>query len=241
MSHRSPASDAPSPIVLNEVIPWGRTLEEYRRMFSLSDDDLNRRLLGCGDGPASFNAEMAAQNKRVTSIDPVYQFSGDEIRRRFDEVYPQMVEAARDNAGKFNWDAIQSPDQMGQQRRNALERFLADYDQGKREMRYLNTTLPDLPFQDNEFDLALCSHLLFTYSHLLDASFHLKAAREMVRVAREVRIFPLVTLNGRPSHHLNSLLSELKQAGIQPEIIEVNYEFQIGGDQMLRLWSAESS
>ncbi len=39
---------------LTDVIPWGRSLDEYRRMFLLSPDDLGGRILGCGDGrPAS--------------------------------------------------------------------------------------------------------------------------------------------------------------------------------------------
>lgn len=235
MQSENLTTKAPPPIVLNEVIPWGRSLEEYRRMFALTDDDLDRRLLGCGDGPASFNAELTAQSKRVISIDPVYEFSREEIRQRFDDVYTQMVEAARDNRDKFNWDIIHSPDEMGHRRRNALNRFLDDYDVGKQQGRYLNETLPDLSFADRQFDLVLCSHLLFTYSHLLDASFHLHAAIEMLRVANEVRIFPLLTLNGRPSSHVEFLQRELTKYKISFEIIEVDYEFQVGGNQMLRL------
>ena len=37
---------------LHEIASWGRSFEEYRRMFSLSDADLSGRILGCGDGPA---------------------------------------------------------------------------------------------------------------------------------------------------------------------------------------------
>jgi hypothetical protein len=37
---------------LSEVIPWGRSFEEYRRMFALTDEDLAGRILGCGNGPA---------------------------------------------------------------------------------------------------------------------------------------------------------------------------------------------
>ena len=33
-------------------------------MFDLSAADLGRRILGCGDGPASFNAELTAQGGR---------------------------------------------------------------------------------------------------------------------------------------------------------------------------------
>ena len=41
---------------LDQVVPWGRSFDEYRRMFALTDADLSRVILGCGDGPASFNA-----------------------------------------------------------------------------------------------------------------------------------------------------------------------------------------
>ena len=40
---------------LNDVVPWGRTLEEYREMFLLSDEDMLKSIAGFGDGPASFN------------------------------------------------------------------------------------------------------------------------------------------------------------------------------------------
>ena len=48
---------------LEQVVPWGRSLAEYRAMFALSEADLQRRILGCGDGPASFNAEMTAAGR----------------------------------------------------------------------------------------------------------------------------------------------------------------------------------
>lgn len=50
------------------------------------------------------------------------------------------------------------------------------------------TELSQFPFSDNEFDLALCSHLLFTYSDLLSLEFHLEAIAELLRVARNVAI-----------------------------------------------------
>jgi hypothetical protein len=43
-------------MILNSIIHWGRNLKEYKDMFVLSDDELeNASILGCGDGPASFN------------------------------------------------------------------------------------------------------------------------------------------------------------------------------------------
>ena len=51
---------------LENVVPWGRNLEEYTRMFELSDPDLDGRILGCAVGPASFNARGGCPGKAVT-------------------------------------------------------------------------------------------------------------------------------------------------------------------------------
>jgi hypothetical protein len=67
---------------LDKVLPWGQSFDEYRRMFALSDDDLEGRILGCGDGPAAFNAEATRRGARVVSCDPLYVFTADEIRGR---------------------------------------------------------------------------------------------------------------------------------------------------------------
>jgi hypothetical protein len=60
---------------LSEVIPWGRSFDEYRLMFGLSERDLAGRILGCGDGPACFNAEATDKGYTVISCDPIYAFS----------------------------------------------------------------------------------------------------------------------------------------------------------------------
>ena len=44
-------------------------VQEYRRLFALTDEDLVGRILGCGDGPASFNAEATARGHAAASCD----------------------------------------------------------------------------------------------------------------------------------------------------------------------------
>jgi hypothetical protein len=71
---------------LHNVVSWGRSLTEYQPMFALSEGDLQKRILGCGDGPASFNAEMTSSGRQtVTSVDPLYTFSLPDIARRIAE------------------------------------------------------------------------------------------------------------------------------------------------------------
>jgi hypothetical protein len=49
-------------------------------MFSLNPADFERKIMGCGDGSASFNAELTKRGGNITSVDPVYYFSADQIR-----------------------------------------------------------------------------------------------------------------------------------------------------------------
>lgn len=92
---------------------------------------------------------------------------------------------------------------------------------------------PCLPFHDREFDLCLCSHLLFTYSEQLSADFHEKAILEMCRVAGEVRIFPLLDMSGKLSPHLHPVCECLRRHGYAWDTVRVDYEFQRGGNRML--------
>ena len=67
-----------------EAVPWGRSFNEYCRMFHLADECLQQSILGCADGPASFNAEMSRQGHPVVSCDPLYHLTTDQIKQRID-------------------------------------------------------------------------------------------------------------------------------------------------------------
>ena len=202
-------------------------------MFDLSDADLSKPIVGVGDGPASFNAEMHEQGRRVVSCDPIYVFPGEQIRSRVEATHDQLVEFARQHRDTFVWRHIESPEHMGRVRLDAMQRFLADYDAGLHDDRYLAASLPALPFADGQFELALCSHLLFLYSGQLSLDFHIAAVMEMARIAREVRVFPLLQLGNTPSPHFEPVRAELSRRGYENEVRRVPYEFQKGGNEML--------
>jgi hypothetical protein len=230
---------------LKEVIPWGRSFEEYRRMFSLTDGDLAGRVLGCGDGPASFNAEATALGHRVVSCDPIYAFSAGEIERRVEECYDTVIAQVKRNPDGFMWTHFRDPDHLGQCRLAAMRRFLTDFEQGKQEGRYAAASLPALPFADGQFSLALASHLLFLYSEQLDLDFHIAAFEELLRVAGEVRVFPLLGLDRQWSPHVGPVRDHLERAGFGVEIMAVQYEFQRAedhaGNRMLRVWQGQTT
>lgn len=220
---------------LDQIVPWGRSYGEYRRMFALSDADLRLRILGCADGPASFNAEATRRGSTVVSLDPLYRLEAVQIRDRISATYDHVLDQTRRNAEAFVWDGIGSVEVLGQLRMAAMQDFLEDYDRGKAAGRYVDAELPTLPFADASFDLALCSHFLLLYTEQLDEAFHRAAIREMCRVASEVRIFPLLTLGGQRSPYVECSTEAARHAGFDVSIEDVPYEFQRGGNEMLRI------
>ncbi len=220
---------------LSNIVPWGRSFAEYRDMFALSVEDMQGRVLGCGDGPASFNAEATAAGVRVVSVDPVYAFTAAEVESRVNEIFETVVSQTRAAADRFVWNRFADADALGRARLDAMRCFLRDYETGKNAGRYVEASLPDLNFAAGAFDLALCSHLLFLYSEHLSLDEHIAAVRALLRVAREVRIFPLLDLSGAPSPYIIPICETLSAEGYIVEQQVVPYEFMRGGNTMLRL------
>lgn len=220
---------------LEKVVPWGRSYEEYMSMFSLSESDLGMKILGCSDGPASFNSELTGRGGTVVSIDPIYQFSAMELEARVRETYSTVIEQTEKNKDEFVWNNIKDVDELGLVRMDAMRKFLSDYPQGNEQGRYVAGKLPVLEFSDKSFDLALCSHFLFLYSSHYSLGFHVRSIAEMCRVANETRIFPLLELGSNKSRHLEDVIENLCANGYECVIEEVDYEFQRGGNEMLRV------
>jgi hypothetical protein len=99
----------------------------------------------------------------------------------------------------------------------AMPRFLEDFPPGLEKGRYRADKLPSLGFGDGQFDLALSSHFLFTYSEQLSANSHLATIKEMCRVADKARVFPLLNYGGKPSRLLHPVVSELRARGYRTE------------------------
>jgi hypothetical protein len=222
---------------LKEIVPWGRSFEEYGAMFALSEDDLCMTILGCGDGPASFNAELTKRGGAAVSIDPLYSRDVGEIRQRIDETFDDILRETRNNSDEFVWNNIRSVEELGKVRMRAMRKFLADFPEGKREGRYIAESMPDLTFPDNSFDLGLSSHFLFLYSDHLDLAFHIDSIRELCRVCEEVRVFPLLQLGGTRSPHADPVIEYFGATGYAVGESRVPYEFQRGADRMLRIKS----
>lgn len=217
---------------LDSVVPWGRNMEEYKLMFSLNDSDMSKKIAGFGDGPACFNCEMTERNGNVTSFDVIYQFSKSEIERRIEEVRVTVMQQMRENMDNYVWKNIKSLDELENVRMSAMRKFLADYEKGRAQGRYIFHELPDrLPYGEDCFDIGLSSHFLLMYTSL-GYDFHIASMTEMLRVCKEIRIFPIVDLDANKTEMIKSVI-EYFQKDYEVGIVTTEYEFQKGDNKLL--------
>jgi SAM-dependent methyltransferase len=223
---------------LEEALPWGRNRAEYTAFFDLGELAPGTRVLDVAGGPSSFTAEMTRLGHQAVAADPLYRFSKQEIAERIAATRQVMLDGLRAAHDRFVWRDYGDVAGLEATRMTAMKRFLEDYEEGREAGRYIDASLPELPFAEGAFDFALSSHFLFMYSEQFGLTFHKAAIGELCRVAGELRIFPLLDLEGERSRHLEPLLLWLREEGFAAEIRPVAYEFQKGGNEMLRIQPA---
>lgn len=219
---------------LNSVVPWGRNREEYKLMFQLNERDLSKKFAGFGDGPACFNCEMTQNGGSVISFDPIYQCTKEEIEKRIEEVRVTVMQQMRENRDNYVWKNIRNLDELENTRMSAMKKFLSDYEKGRAEGRYVFHELPDpLPYEADHFDIGLSSHFLLMYT-ALGYDFHIAAMTEMLRVCKEIRIFPIVDLDANQTDLIERVIAYF-QKDYRAEIVKTEYEFQKGDNQLLMI------
>ena len=202
------------------------------KLLNLSDKDKELKIAGFGDGPASFNYEATGRGFNITSFDPIYQFSRDELGQRISEVRNIVMKQMAENKDNYVWETIKNLEELEEVRMSAMNMFLADFERGLAEKRYVYHELPDrLNCDDDSFDLGISSHFLLMYT-ALGYDFHIKAIDEILRVCKEVRIFPLVDLDSNPSSMISDVIEHCREL-YDVEIQETDYEFQKGANRLL--------
>lgn len=217
---------------IGDMLVTARPLDEYLAAFALpSYEIVGKRILDCPGGASSFAAEASAAGAKVTAIDPIY---GQDLESLVELVRSETRRGndyARQNVSHYRWEFYRDPEDHLRRRLAAIDSFHEDVRVNPE--RYVTAALPDLPYDDDAFDLALSSYLLFIYDDRLDAGFHIAALDEMLRLAAEVRVFPIVALDGHRSALVAPVLRHLERRGVSATIEEVPFEFQRGAREVL--------
>lgn len=225
-------------IQLDRVVFLGRTLSEYVKFFDLDLSQWQKaKILDCPAGAAAVVAELHQMGIDAVAGDLLFNLDEPTLRAKGQADLAHVIERLADVTHNYNWDFYQNIAKLTEFRQTALEKFLADYPNGRTAGRYIQTVLPKLPFSDRSFDLVLSAHFLFLYSDCFDYAFHWQTILELYRVcSQEVRIYPLQGKDVQTYPFLNNLINDLNQAEISAEIVNVPWEFIQGSNQMLRLW-----
>ena len=220
---------------LERIIFIGRTFEEYLDMFSLSVAELKgKRILDCPAGACSFTVDGNASGLNITAADIAYYHSNEDLYDKGIQDVEHAMEHMETAKTNYIWDYFNDIEGLRKHRLSALN----DCAKGMRQSseRYVPVTLPSIPFKDGEFDVLLSAHFLFMYADRLDYEFHINTLDELLRVTKEeIRIFPLVDLEGKRYVHLDKIISYLTKNGCSVEEVKVPYEFQVNANSMLKI------
>ncbi|MFA9556683.1 SAM-dependent methyltransferase [Evansella sp. AB-rgal1] len=220
---------------LERIVFIGRTYKEYIDMFSLSEDELQgKKILDCPAGACSFTAVANKLGLDVTACDIAYYHSGEDLKNKGLQDIEHAMEHMQKVQNNYKWDYFYDVEGLRKHRLSALQDSANDMREFRE--RYIPVTLPSLPFKNSEFDILLSAHFLFMYADRLDYQFHMKTLNELLRVTKEeVRIFPLVDLEGKRYVHLDKVISYLTDNGCRVEEVKVQYEFQKNANSMLKI------
>src|SRR3954469_21580456 len=139
-------------------------------MFALGPNDLGGTILDCSAGVAGFVAEAARKGARAIAVDPAYALPRDDLSRLGSADLLRAPVVWDDYPDRFTFAWYGSPDRRLSLRSRALAQFLLDL--ATHPARYVAGQIPQLPFHDGTFDVALCSHLLFTWADQLGLEWH---------------------------------------------------------------------
>lgn len=219
---------------------WSHSLKDYLLMFDLRDADLEHTLLDVAACTSSLNAEMVHHSYQAVSIDPLYQTKPDMISTVVDLLQNQFERRLLAYVDKFNWTDHFGPEELLANQRDIAAIFLKDYPEGLLAGRYQAQSLPKLSFSDYQFHLSLCANFIFDGSYQ-DSAFQLQAIKELCRVAKEARIYPLLNAEGEVFPELGQVIQQLQNENYGVEVREVAFRLQKHGNAMLRVWSKECS
>ncbi|MDF1826750.1 MAG: hypothetical protein P1U39_00500 [Legionellaceae bacterium] len=228
---------------MRKRVLWGHHVSEYQEMFDVSEASLEANLLEYGCGASAVNAELHQTGTTVVSVDPLFALSQPELVQQVNQDFDERVQQVLADQAQFNVESYGGMEAFLATRRAGMDVFFADYNAGIEEGRYQALLDGALPFENFSFDLALSSHYLFAdavnaANAIKDAvAHHVAIIQDLARVAKEVRIFPLIERAGTPSELLGPVLLGLQQANFGTEVREVRCALYPEGNAMLRVWA----
>lgn len=224
---------------MRRIALWGQHLDEYQDMFALTSEDLTKSFLEYNSGVSAFNYEVKPKSAFCVSCDPWYVLDKNKLREKIELNFDTRLKELQSNLNSLDITRYGSFEKLVEYRRQGIESFFSDFEDGLATNRYLPSISDELPFPDFKFDFALIANNFFSDLDYQTVEYHIARIKELARVAKDVRIFPLVDANGTPSNLLGPIIMGLYQDNFRVEVKDVAYYLQHRGNAMLRVWASE--
>lgn len=220
---------------IDKIAFIGRSYDEYMKMFDLDLNYLmNKKILDCAAGASSFTSEISNMGLNGIATDILYDNETDVLEKKFKNDLLKVLKAFSGVDDLYVWDYFKTPNKLRNHRIYTYQTFMNHYRKEKHS-KYIKSELPKLPFKNSEFSLVLSSHFLFLYDDRLSYEFHKDSIQEMIRISKEIRIFPLVGFDGMKSSFVDKIIQFCFYNGAKVQILKVPYEFMRGGNEMMKI------
>lgn len=233
----SQAGDAEDRLGIEETQFVGRTPSEYEMIFDVELDSFQYdSVLDCPGGPCGFTAAANEAGIDATAADLMYGVEPDSLSERCSSDIQKVRKSfEKGDVSRFNWEYYGNTDGLIEQLEAAYEIFIQDYRDNYGTQRYVEAELPDLPFEDNSFELVLSAHLLFLYRKKFSYDFHRESLLELARVAsEEVRVYPLTIIAESEDYpRIDELRDELHSRGHDTRREDSDFAFLSNSPEML--------
>ncbi|MEC1694676.1 class I SAM-dependent methyltransferase, partial [Schinkia azotoformans] len=191
-------------------------------------ENSNGRILDIASGASSLTAELNQKGYEAIAVDPLYTLTSEEIYDLGKKEIKIASQKLSQNENLFIWDNYKSLKHHDEIRERSLNQFIESYREDNNKEKYISATLPFLPFDNDTFSLVFCNHFLFLYREQFDYKFHLDAINEMIRITQKggsILIYPLVDFKDGIYLHLNKLIDDISEIGINIKINKTEFRF----------------
>ncbi len=201
------------------------SLADYQKIFDLTNQDLQKKLLDFPAGVSSVNAELNALGLTMVSADPLYSLNQTQMQRFAQDNLKKNIAETQDPILIANW-------------KRSTELFLDDYEKGQQQGRYIAMPLPPFSQSHSPYELLLCMDLLFSQSFSKPYETT-ELMNDLAKLAAEVRIYPLPEDKSSVNCALGPIMLEFQQRNFGVEVKAIEWPNEGAYSAMLRIWAKE--
>lgn len=220
------------------VKDWIYNLDDYRQIFNLTDQEIQKGTLDYPGGVSSVNAELYALGQTIISAGPSYRLSPKEMQGHAKQILQNKITNLRQNVELLSTPNEQTINNVIQRWQLSTEQFLADYELGKKQGRYIVLDPPPFTTIEQTFELLLCTDFLFNKA-LSPTHSSQQLMDELCKLATEIRVFPLPDAKKIIAAELGPIMLDFQQRNYGIEVRAVNYPLRSDANAFLRIWAKE--